>query len=52
MSCDKSEIDVGTLGRGVKGKGRATRVMSEDDTQDETPEGEIISKYLTKGSSL
>lgn len=46
----RSEIDVGTLGRGAKGK-EISSIAFEQEEQD-TPEGQIIERYLTKGSSL
>lgn len=46
----KSEIDVGTLGRGVRRDKES--VASDQEAGRDTPEGQIIERHLTKGSSL
>jgi hypothetical protein len=48
MARTKSEIDVGTLGRG-SGKGKEAAQLLADS---ETPEDQIIERYLAKGTSL
>jgi len=48
MARTKSELDVGTLGRG-SGKGKEAAQLIDDS---DTPEDKIIERYLAKGSSL
>jgi hypothetical protein len=49
----RSEIDVGTLGRGKNmEKENVVSDIGGDEEGEDTPEGQIIERYLTKGSSL
>lgn len=57
MARTKSEVDVGTLGRGNPGKGKDVEVlMGENEAENEAGHSEetegIVERYLERGSSL